>query len=105
MSEAKFTKGDWVVINKEPRMLDQNPINNSIKMPSSQKTKYGACMYAAIGGFSIETQRVEVEANAHLIAVAPEMYKALIQIQQEGGLSVARHKSISRLLAKARGEK
>ena len=44
------------------------------------------------------------EPDAHLIASAPEMYKALVQIQIEGGLSVARHKSITGLLAKARGE-
>jgi len=108
MNEAKFTKGDWVVINREPQVFDQNPINSSVKMPSSQKTKYGACMYAAIGGFSIETQRVEVEANAHLIAVAPEMYKELSELAE--WLEYREDykvwsKRVNKLLASARGEK
>jgi biotin synthase-like enzyme len=35
---------------------------------------------------------------------ADEMYEMLIQLQIEGGLGVARHRQIDRLLAKARGE-
>jgi len=43
--------------------------------------------------------------NAQLIACAPEMYYLLNKLQIEGGLGIARHREIDRILAKARGEK
>ena len=86
MSEAKFTKGEWEV--EEGKVVVCNGF----------KVSY------AYSGSNIPLTS-EINANAHIIAAAPEMYKLLIRIQQEGGLSVARHRSISKLLAKARGEK
>jgi hypothetical protein len=44
------------------------------------------------------------QADADLIAAAPDMYKLLANLQIEGGLSIARHREIDRMLAKARGE-
>lgn len=38
------------------------------------------------------------------IEVHNEMYQMLVQLQTEGGLGIARHRQIDRLLAKARGE-
>lgn len=40
--------------------------------------------------------------NAKLIATAPDMYRVLITIQQEGGLSQARHRQITRILDKVK---
>jgi len=86
MTEAKFTKGDWEIDDTRVILCD------------GHKIAY------VCSGCGIPLTEL-VKANASLISTAPEMYKALIQVQQEGGLSVARHKSISRLLAKARGIK
>lgn len=86
MSEAKFTKGEWKI--------------------SSDGLSVGVDGFKVARAFSGSATPYVMQTtnNAHLIASAPEMYKALIRVQQEGGLSVARHKSISKLLAKARGE-
>ncbi|WP_276755644.1 hypothetical protein [Pseudoalteromonas marina] len=100
MNETKFTKGEWCVIDKEPERFNPCPVNNSVKMPSSKKTKYGACMYAVVGGFDTETQRSEAEANAHLIASAPKMYKFLDDIANGRGVDYP----IEQLLKEARGE-
>ena len=83
MSKEKFTKGEWRV----ERFANGKGFEVAFNDDGEVITDY-----------------VYDEFDAHLIAAAPEMYKALIRIQQEGGLSVARHKSISKLLAKARGD-
>jgi hypothetical protein len=41
--------------------------------------------------------------DAALIAAAPEMVKLLKTIQLEGGLGVARHRQVDRVLAKVKG--
>jgi hypothetical protein len=46
----------------------------------------------------------EQEANAALIAAAPEMYNLLMQMHKAGRLGLDVHKRIEKLLAKARGE-
>jgi hypothetical protein len=46
----------------------------------------------------------EREANARLIAAAPELYEALIEIREFSALSNASASRIDALLAKARGE-
>lgn len=71
--EAKFTKGEWLVSDNKIN----SPVRHIVKMPSSKPTKYNGTMYACIGGFECETQTDEAEANAHLIAAAPDMYKEL----------------------------
>lgn len=83
MSKEKFTKGEWRVLHYD-------------------NSKGFEVAFSDDG--ELITDYVYDEFDAYLIAAAPEMYKALIRIQQEGGLSVARHKSISKLLAKSRGE-
>lgn len=84
MSEVKFTKGPWKV----------------------QDDGYGLIGVALRNGFGvlIGHKNKETIANAHLIAAAPEMYEMLIQLQVEGGLGIARHRQIDRLLKKSRGE-
>ena len=91
--EAKFTKGEWSI---------------SVDCWADGHVSIDGFEHSAIAVVVSEmddgSKKEELSANAHLIAAAPEMYKALVQIQIEGGLSVARHKSITGLLAKARGE-
>ncbi|AUR98282.1 coil containing protein [Vibrio phage 1.248.O._10N.261.54.F1] len=85
MSEAKFTKGEW-------RILDKYQVGVNVNFGD--------------GFFTIASCQIfnEAKANAHLIAAAPEMHQMLVQLQTEGGLGIARHRQIDRLLAKARGE-
>jgi hypothetical protein len=90
MSEAKFTKGEWVQC-----------FANGIVI-QTESTGYGICR--VIG--NLESDR----ANANLIACAPEMYamledlyKALfVDLTTDNMPSCA---EVSALLAKARGEK
>ena len=93
MSEPKFTKGEWSLFNgKDVGVID-----------TSDTQSYGmvnVVVYIELYDFPKE----EVNANAHLIAAAPEIYSMLVQLQTEGGLGIARHRQIDRLLAKARGE-
>ena len=114
---TKFTEGEWLVVDKdEPsKPWHSQKVNNTVKMPSSQKTKYGACIYSCIGGFDIDTQKDEVEANAHLIASAPSMYAMLEEVlamqKQWYGYGMETHIKLSdmadkmeALLKSARGE-
>ena len=86
MSETKFTKGPW------------------------QFTKCGPTDSKGMGVCSMwgdwETQRVNIEANIHLIAAAPEMYKTLNEIADATvhNFNYETAKPIYDLLAKARGE-
>ena len=48
--------------------------------------------------------QVAETAAAHAINCHDELVSMLVQLQTEGGLGVARHRQIDRLLAKARGE-
>lgn len=88
MSEAKFTKGEWCVID------DRN------FGPS-----YGV-QIGRDGGFKFHHEMANAEANAHLIAVAPEMYAMLEKLS--GQLTdINAHRAadeVDTLLAKARGE-
>lgn len=107
MSNTKFTKGEWVVINKEPGKYEKETVNNCVKMVDSAKTKYDANVYCVLGGFDRETQKDEIESNAHLIAAAPEMYEILSSIVNQiesADLNGIDTHPIKSLLAKARGE-
>lgn len=89
MSEAKFTQGEWV------RRYHANGCN----YVQSKDVHFNGCYSIA------SCSGPDEMANAHLIAAAPKMYALLVQIQIEGGRSVARHRQIDRILAEARGEK
>ncbi len=75
MSEEKFTQGKWVV--KDKSELGKNETNNIVIMESKKKNRYNAVPYACIGGFPDENAKEEIEANAYLIAAAPQMYRML----------------------------
>jgi thiamine monophosphate synthase len=51
-------------------------------LKSPVKNKYDAVPYVVIGGFPDENAKEEIEANAHLIAAAPKMYR-MLQDQSE----------------------
>ena len=53
------------------------------------------------GGFEV-TNIPDAEANAHLIAAAPDMYKALVALSKGEGLQPGT--TIEGILLKARGE-
>lgn len=107
MSEEKFTRGDWVVMDKSE--LGKNETNNIVRMESKKKNRYNAVPYACIGGFPDENAKEEIEANTHLIAAAPEMYWLLADVSKsidhcgdEIDVDFIKN-SIDKLLAKARG--
>ncbi len=82
MSEAKFTKGEWV---------------------ASEGVGNSAIVYIPNGGFDI-SGIPDAMPNAHLIAAAPEMY-AMLESIMRGDLRVYGYEyRIGNLLAKARGE-
>jgi hypothetical protein len=88
MSEAKFTKGEWQV------SASGLSVNCS-----------GWRVARAYSGSNIPYVQ-ETKANAHLIAVAPEMYNLLqdivdLRLDDECAINI---NAIKQLLAKARGE-
>lgn len=91
MSE-KFTKGPWKLHHRAyccVTSLDDTLICNAGQRDRS---------------FNQEELHIEQSSNASLIAAAPDMYALLKKLQIDGGLGVARHREIDRILAKARGE-
>lgn len=86
MSEAKFTKEEW-------RVIDDRNFGPS----------YGVYI-GRDGGFKFHHEMANAKANAHLIAAAPEMYEMLASLREDYGLLSAVGKDIDMLLAKARGE-
>ena len=118
---TKFTKGPWVAIYPEQRLLvgenKEHDITSYEVMSAKTRgelTGEGATHYRKdvhnVDNISIahaywrDMADEEAKANAALIACAPEMYGLLSKLQIEGGLGTARHREIDRLLAKARGE-
>ena len=93
MSEAKFTKGPWSAISNGS-YYDIGVINDCSLIPISPRVCIGATH--------------EDEANAHLIAAAPEMYELLREIRDMDSwdlkLFVENSDAIGELLAKSRGE-
>lgn len=91
MSETKFTPGPW--------FIDGQGIGPK---SSADDQSYGITMPVAyIEEYDWPENH---EANAHLIAAAPEMYAVLAWLNCRGGLGLDVHKSIEAALAKARGE-
>ena len=83
MSEAKFTQGEWKVEDGKVVVCDGFKVAYSYSGTNIPLTS-------------------KINANAHLIASAPEMYKMLNFI--EGNPSELNVIHIRKLLAKARGE-
>lgn len=61
--------------------------------------------YAATNIVKSSTSEDElIKTVAQHLMRQQEMYQMLVQLQTEGGLGIARHRQIDKLLAKARGE-
>lgn len=99
MSDTKFTKGPWGIIENCVGSIEVVFGNGSACRgdeylsiyPTSSKNDF-ECIHTG------ET----AEANAHLIAAAPEMYEMLESISENPSETNVIH--IKKLLAKARGE-
>ncbi len=107
MSEAKFTKGPWVVYLPEDNHGSQNYDEIVIGMDSynSSPMEFYTCHRAIIEGYDDDG---EAEANAHLIAAAPELYGMLATaaniLAGDDAISEVSADDIKSLLSKARGE-
>lgn len=72
MTDTKFTPGPWAV-----RMSD-NGYPHQIEAPSADDGKAGAVgKRITRWGFLMLPSSAEAEANAHLIAAAPDLYATL----------------------------
>lgn len=93
MSEVKFTSGEWNVRGSEVGVVDK-----------SDTQSYG--MMLSIARVDEYDFPDEYKANAHLIAVAPELYSELEFIRNylQGNRAIEFKNRIDALLAKARGE-
>ena len=94
MSEAKFTKGEWIVDY-------DNDSSCEWYYTGPAKVEYSYNVSAI--------EHLEAKANAHLIASAPEMYEMLSKIHDylevSGPTGFNLSLDINDLLKKARGEK
>lgn len=90
----KYTKGPWQAVNNG-HYWDIKPVSDCQALASTQENEH-----IGIDG------EVE-EANAHLIAAAPDMYEALEWVCDECGNELrlsCRGCPVHSVLAKARGE-
>lgn len=99
MSEAKFTKGEWV--------KDYKGTEGHIKAISG----FHGSLTPTVARFDVITPSIdedEKEANAHLIAAAPELYAMLEMVMNilngDDAINEVESSDIKNLLAKARGE-
>ena len=102
---TKFTKGpwEWVVDRNTGGFYGLYAGDHPVVYPQRcNEGDEGLAWFSTDESYYGETALTE--ANAALIACAPEMYGLLSKLQIEGGLGTARHREIDRLLAKARGE-
>jgi len=105
MSKTKFTPGPWKAI-RDP--LHYGSLSTVYAGSTEEKAGIGAQMLVQVGGWSNPTEQ---EANAHLIAAAPDMYMVLEEVFDEvenymerTGRSVTWGEKAKAALAKARGE-
>ncbi len=85
MNEAKFTKGPWQFT------------------PCGPADSEGMGICAMWGDY--ETEKENMDANAKLISVAPDMYEMLNHLIDHDCINDSSlHKEVEILLAKARGE-
>lgn len=89
MSEAKFTKGEWIAREDECSCVGDFEVVANIEDD---------------GAYDLIAENIQDEADAHLIAAAPEMYAALESILMDWNCEPSDIDWLESLLAKARGE-
>lgn len=107
MSKAKFTKGEWLGF-KDGKWQSDYVNDYTLDGDNNPSWVQVTCDGQAVA--IVPNHGNTLDANAHLIAAAPEMYEMLDEV-----LNVLGHelnptnksyiKAIKELLAKARGEK
>lgn len=105
MSEAKFTKGPWAGFNngKWPDCGAWSVNNDYASTYSDVAVNVGNVTICLV--VSDSWNDVEMEANAYLIAAAPEMYEMLKMLIDDDAVECDYIDDICFLLAKVRGEK
>lgn len=104
MSETKFSKGPWLLST----VTTSSGICHKVG-PFPPRREDGAsrhaCMYSDYNS-PCNPADVELLANAHLIAAAPELYEALLQAQEylHEFASESEYNDNETILKKARGE-
>jgi len=112
MSKEKFAKGDWALGMDSDFTAHSDSCGWFGSTPIESK---GVCVAVAVGDYEPGCDRQEMQANAHLIAAAPRMYRALKhlhdtminstpKIELRDGVVLSAD-LIGKLLAEARGEK
>ncbi len=98
MSEAKFTKGEWIYVEGDGFGRE---IAITTKSRISKRKSFICEKDIYFDGHHGDEQ----VANMHLIVTAPEMYEMLESLREDYGLGSKVGKDIGLLLSKARGEK
>ena len=98
MSEAKFTKGPW-------KATYDSQLQTAIEIYNTEDR----VMVAVLPDRGTVEAMPEIEANADLIAAAPDMYEALEEVWRilDSTMPLSRDNRadrIKRILCKARGE-
>ena len=107
MSDKKFTPGPWVGFDgkrwpKNNMMIDFDDSYSSCFVSVNNQDGHSV---AAIVSYDENISDVELFANAHLIAAAPEMYRMLDVLSRKlPDEMTAEYYEIIGLLSKARGE-
>lgn len=107
MSETKFTKGPWIFVEENIGKLSHDAYHLLHGQPGDGG--WEKPLYIAVGcsmGIERELGAGVAEANAHLIAAAPELYEALdemVERLERNGWSGADIDKANAALARARG--
>lgn len=100
-NEEKFTKGEWF-IEKDANWND-DCWAISVKRDCDDSIHH--CFAEVVHKMEHEESNDELEANAYLIAAAPEMYDLLSSIENDSNqVPDWLYDKIQKTLAKARGE-
>lgn len=95
MSNEKFTQGDWEIEERSAHFGSYSMYGFSI-----QTKEHRICMCQTDDDRNIPT----MQANAALIAAAPEMYRFIKQLHDCGNLRRCDMEAAEKLLERARGE-
>ena len=108
MNKPKFTSKPWSVHRREIHhkgidlvssaiFSDNSPIGIIASMPHQNE-------FLLLKEYKDRFSQDEVDANAALIAAAPDMYEMLVDIAEQRVTCLSMYAAINKLLAKARGK-